>query len=276
LENINTLLQRLPTRDAVVLYVDFAALRRAGLLKLLSPGTMSAEPEYQSFIRKTEFDYQDDLDLAVGAFAPQGKYFFLKGRFDWQRLQKYAEDEGGACPNLVCDMTGSTPDRKISFFPARPDMMAMAVSPSDGAATVLQTDSRESRPVEPARDPVWLSLPPSTLRSGEHLPPGTRMFASTLENVQNVTLSMGPDGRRFALRMNARCRSAQEAVTLSVQLVKVTNMLREMIARENQKPNPSDLSGVLTAGAFRQQGSHVFGYWPVESSFLQALLSGGE
>jgi hypothetical protein len=47
-----------------------------------------------------------------------------------------------------------------------------------------------------------------------------------------------------------------------------------MIARERQTPNPSDLSGVLTSGVFRQEGTRVHGSWPLGPAFLENLLDG--
>jgi hypothetical protein len=52
-------------------------------------------------------------------------------------------------------------------------------------------------------------------------------------------------------------------------------MLRDMIAREHQSPNPHDLSGVLTSGVFNHVGTRVLGTWPIERSFVQGLLEGG-
>jgi len=49
-------------------------------------------------------------------------------------------------------------------------------------------------------------------------------------------------------------------------------VLRQMIARENQSPNPADLSGVLAAGSFSSGGKRVYGYWPIEPSFVENLF----
>jgi hypothetical protein len=51
-------------------------------------------------------------------------------------------------------------------------------------------------------------------------------------------------------------------------------MLREMIAREHQTPNPGDLSGVLTSGTFNHLGTRVLGSWPLEKGFVEGLLGG--
>jgi hypothetical protein len=46
-----------------------------------------------------------------------------------------------------------------------------------------------------------------------------------------------------------------------------------MIEREHQRPNPADLSGVLTSGTFHSDGSRVVGSWPIEHEFIQNLLA---
>ena len=233
---------------------------------------VATEPEYQSFVRKTGFDYTQDLDMALVAAGPSGKYFLLKGRFDWPSLRGYVGEQHGTCYNTLCRMDGSAKERKISFFPLRTDIMAMAVSPDDSAASYLRNPDSAQRPIYAPAAPVWVSFPPAALESGESLPAGTRMFARGLAGAENVTLSLGPNGGRFEAKLYVDCRSAQDAAALSEQLEKTTLLLRQMIAREHQTPNPRDLSGVLTAGSFRAGGTRVYGYWPIERSFFENLL----
>ncbi|MGD0348685.1 MAG: hypothetical protein ABSA85_18145, partial [Terracidiphilus sp.] len=132
-------LQRLPTRDSVVFYIDFAALRQAGVLQKMAGSKVAEEPEYKVFVMKTEFDYARDLDAVLACFTPRAKYLVAEGRFDWSSLQSYAREQGGACRDALCRMSGSTPERKISFFPLRPNLMGLAVSPDDSAAIDLQS-----------------------------------------------------------------------------------------------------------------------------------------
>jgi len=119
---------------------------------------------------------------------------------------------------------------------------------------------------------VWLSVPVATLRSGDNLPAGTRMFAHSLSEAESVTLAFGPEGRRMAAKLNVLCRNEIDAADAALELTRVTGVLRQMIARENQTPNPADLSGVLAAGSFTSGGKRVYGYWPIERSFIENLL----
>ena len=269
------LVARVPSRDAVVLYIDFAALRRAGLLQLLAGSQMTAEPEYRAFVGKTRFDYAADLDAAAVSFAPSGRYVAARGRFDWDKLRAYAAESRGTCTGGFCRMAGSTPERNISWMPLQKSVLALAVSRDDQAAETMRRPDPDARPMDAPRDAVWLSLPPAALKSGGELPAGTRMFARSLENADSIAFSLGPDGPRFAVRMDVRCRAAADAGTLVEALARATGMVREFIVREHQTPNPRDLSGVLSGGAFRAQGARVFGYWPVERVFFEELFRGG-
>jgi hypothetical protein len=267
------MLKRLPTDDAVVLYIDFSRLRASDLMQLLAGSKAGEDPEYQSFVQQTDFDWKQDLDAAMVAFAPKGKYMLFKGRFDWKNLIAYVHNGGGKCNNSFCKLMGSSPEKRISFFPMQTNLMAMAVSDDDVAALRMNTvDSRADADIPNA--PIWLSIPPSVVKSGQSLPPGTQMFARSLERAQAVTLAVVPEGDRFAAKLKVRCASAPDATALAADLSKTTGLLREMIAREHQKANPADLSGFLTSGAFRSEGAQVSGYWPIARSLIENLLGG--
>ena len=267
------MLKRLPADDAVVVYVDFAALRAGGILQMLDGAKVGEEPEYRTFVAKTEFDYKQDLDAAMLAMSPTGNYILAKGRFDWKSLALYVRSQDGNCNNSFCRMTGSSPERRISFFPLQSGLMALAVAGDEAAA--LRMNSVDPRPDrEMPNAPLWLAIPPSIVRSPKGLPSGTQMFARTLEKAQSVTLSVAPEGRDFAARLHVKCASDADAAAIAEQLTKTTTLLREMIRRENQQPNPDDFSGFLTSGAFKQEGVRVHGYWPVSRTLLSNLLGG--
>lgn len=264
----------MPTQDALVAYVDFSALRRSGILQLLDGSKVTEDPEYQAFVRKTDFDYKQDLDSVLVAFTPMGKFLLASGRFDWKSLHSYVNGEKGQCYNSFCKLGGSTPDRHISFFPLQRNVMAMAVSPDDSAALRLQAVSPGPPPEVPAA-PVWLSIPASVLQSRDTLPGDTRVLAGDIQGAEAVTLAFTPEGSRVAARLDIRCRSEQDAAAMARQLSRTTGLLRDAIASEHHQPNPADFSGVLAAGTFRSQGARVSGYWPIERVFLENVLGGG-
>jgi len=48
--------------------------------------------------RQTQFDYKKDLDAALVAFAPTGRFLLLKGRFDWKSLRAYVKASTAVAP----------------------------------------------------------------------------------------------------------------------------------------------------------------------------------
>jgi len=265
------MLKRLPTDDAVVVFVDFSQLRRHHVLQLLDSATVGRDSEYQSFVEKTNFDYGQDLDQAIAAFAPTGKYMLLRGRFDWKALKAYVISQDGRCLNAVCKMVGSTPDRRISFFPLQQSLMALAVSPEESAAERMNAVSQRADPELP-NAPVWMTIPPATLKSGQNLPTGTQMFVRSMDRAEGVMLWAMPESQGFSVKLRVTCASVEDAVDMASELAKVTSLLRELIEKEHQTPNPADLSGLLTAGSFHNEGRKVLGSWPVPQALLDNLL----
>jgi hypothetical protein len=266
------LIKRLPAQDALLLYIDFNALRRAGLLQLLDGSQFGQEPEYVKFVGDTDFNYMQDLDSALAAFAPSGKYILAKGRFDWKALNAYARKQNGECYNALCQMGGSTPDRNISFLPLQSGLMALAVS-SDAEAAV-RMEATDTSALIPAPDaPVWMFLPPSMLKSQDNLPDGTRLFAKAVEDARSIALGFSPEGKGVAARLNVLCRNDQDAALAAAQLTKVTEVLREMIAHTPRKPGAADLALVLASGSFESKGTRVYGYWPMERAFVEQALA---
>jgi hypothetical protein len=257
----------------VVVYIDFSQLRQRRLLQLLDNATVGRDPEYQSFVEKTNFDYGQDLDSAIVTFAPSGKYMLLRGRFDWKALKAYVISQDGQCLNAVCKMVGSTLERRISFFPLQQNLMALAVSPEESAAERMNVVSQRPDSELPAA-PIWMMIPPSVLRSGQNLPTGTQMFVRSMERAEGVTLWAVPEAQGFSARMSVNCASVADAVDIASKLAKVTGLLRDLIEKEHQTPNPADLSGLLTAGTFHNEGRKVLGAWPISQALVDNLLGG--
>src|SRR5260370_27567007 len=273
LNSPESILARLPSDNGTVLSIDFASLRRSGILDLLSGPVVDQEPEYKAFVEKTAFDYRRDLDRAFVSFHPTGIYFLVQGRFDWKRLEAYAREQGGGCFNTLCRMPGSAPPRKISFFPLKSNLLAMSVSADDFAATRMNEPSKTARRVAIVKQPVWLSLPAATLKKSSEFPTGTQLFAKAMEDAESATIALAPQGKAIEAQLVVVCRNAREASVLAAQLQRVTEVLRQIIEKEKQKPNPADLAGILTAGIFRQEDARVLGHWPIERAFLDNLAA---
>jgi hypothetical protein len=232
------LMRRLPSNNTLLVSIDFAKLRQAGLLQLFDGSKLGQDHEYTEFVQKTDFDYQRDLDSALVAFSPTGKYLFLKGRFDWPTLRSYVASQDGKCYNSLCRLEGSAPERRISFAPLQSGLMGMAVSTDDYAVVRLLQPVSGPDPEIPGA-PVWLLIPPSILASGD-LPEGTRMFAHTIAKSERVVLSFEPDNQRLAAKLNVLARNDQDAASMAADLTQATTLLRNMIEQEHQKPNPAD------------------------------------
>jgi hypothetical protein len=266
-------LRRLPQRDAVIVYVDFRRLRQGGIPGLLDSSKATEDADYREFARKINLDWRQDLDSVMMAMAPSGKFMLVEGRFDWTRLRDYAKTAGGECFGSVCRVNGSTPERRISFLPLQDHLMALAVSTDEWAARALQGEAPGQDAVLPDA-PVWIRVPGSALKSGAGLPDGTRMFARSLDQADFAMLTFAQDGQRLAAKLDVRCNDPRAAADIAGELSHATTLLREMIAREHQTPNPADFSGVLTSGSFWSQGDRVYGKWPIERSFVENLLGG--
>jgi hypothetical protein len=72
----------LPEGEGPTVYIDFALLRRTGLLDRLAGDAAVAEEDYKAFIGSTGFDFRRDLDAALVRFRPDATLFVLAGRFD--------------------------------------------------------------------------------------------------------------------------------------------------------------------------------------------------
>jgi hypothetical protein len=268
-----SLVESLPPDQATHVYVDVDALRRSGILGLVAGSAAAEEPTYRDFVQQTGFDYRTDLDAVAAAFLHGNVYFVLKGRFDWKLLSKYARTQGGKCANATCDMPASTPERHISFYRLNSDVLALAVGTEERAVSMIGPKQWHTPPQLPP-EPVWISAPSYAFSDVNDLPAGTHSFFSPLAQARRIIFAIGPDGDRLQIRLDVTCADAESAATLAKQLTNTTDLLVKMLERDHTKPNPADLSGVLTAGKFQQQGSRVTGVWPVERSFVEALATG--
>ena len=248
------LLSRFPVEDAIVLNVDLAAVRKGGYLPA-SGGPL--ESEYKQFLDGTGFNYRKDLDAVVASFSKSGNFFIAQGRFNWPKLRDYAVKQGGSCYDQLCRMPGSTPQRRISFLPLNDDTIALAVSTDDLAA------NRLTKPGDPVRAqiptaPVWLSVPASVLHDSGALPPGFRLTLSALANTDRIMFTIVPSGNALSVKMDATCRTAEDARILASQLRTLTDRLKDQMA----------------GAKFEEAGIHVNGEWPFSKTLISDFTSG--
>ena len=271
--NPSELVAHLPIANATVVYIDVGAIRRAGILDMIAGSKAAADLEYQQFVDDTLFDYRQDLDAIAAAFKDGQVFFALRGRFHWKNLMDYTIRQGGGCHNSFCSIKGSQPQRSISFYPVKPDLMALAMS-SDNLAAYQVTRKIGKLALTPPSQPVWVLVPSLALRNPDALPAGTKSYATALAGkAEEILFSLGPEGDHLAVSLDVSCRDAESASTLLVDFENTTNTLRKWIAREHQQPNPTDLSSVLVAGTFRREDRRVYGQWPISRAFVEKLAS---
>jgi hypothetical protein len=263
-------MKRLPSADALVLSIDFDQVRHSSIYRELMGSKIMEDADYLAFVRDSGFDYKRDLDAVVASFAPSGNFFVVRGRFDWKKLESFAKQSGGSCYDKLCHMPGSAPDRRISFLPLAAGVMGLAVSTEDLAASQLLHTGAQ-RPISVPSEPLWLSIPGSALNRTAKNIPGASLVTQTITGVDDVLLTIGANGSNFSARLEAQCRTTQDAANLNGQLKTLTSIFKGAMEREKKKPDPKDLTGVLTAGQFRQSDRMVYGEWTLQKSFLDNL-----
>ena len=262
----------LPGANSMVVYIDVARLRQSGILAKLA-GTKSAEdPDYRQFVEGTQFDYREDLDAIAAAFQDGRVYFALRGRFHWSNIAGYAASQGGSCHNHFCVTPGSQPNRRISFYPLTPDVLAMAVGPDDFGAYQVARPTGHGAAVAMPRDPVWAVIPAAALAGMDTLPAAAKAFVPALQSADKIVLSIGADSaQQLQLGVHVTCKDASGAAALVTQLDAITKALRDALAREHKQLDPADLAGVLVAGNFHRDERQVYGIWPISKTFVDAI-----
>jgi hypothetical protein len=262
------LVRLLPRRSATTFFLDVSALRAGHVLQLMS-APKTQEADYQTFVLETGFDYTRDLNAMAGNTAGGETYFLLKGRLDWNRLANYAIAHGGTCSD-VCVIATTTPGNWASFRRLQPDVIALAVSTTRNAVTRIgaQSPLKDTLPSQP----LWIRLGPNALDGAAAWPAPAKILANTLHSASEIVFSAGPSSSAdLQLGMNAQFPSERFAETVRNQLEIDTRMLKLELARENQKPNPADLTGLLVSGAFQLVDNHVIATWPLRKEFLESL-----
>ena len=266
--------------DVTTFYANVDALRSAGLLGMLAGSKRVEEGEYRSFVAETGFDYSRDLEVVAGAGQGSRLFFALLGRFDSSKLRGYAATHGGGCSGEVCYLPTSTAGRWTSFLLVQPNVLAVALGESRSAVELLRPDGEdrksENRKGEMAStQPVWVKMAPALLKNPLSLPLPLRILAVSLESANPVILSLGrPEAGSdvvFNVRLDAQCPNEPTAESIRNQMEIQTKMLKLELTREHVDPNPSDLTGLVTAGAFQVVEKRVVGTWPVRKELLKAL-----
>ncbi len=268
--NPSELVAYLPVDNAVIVYIDAGAIRRSGILNMIAGSKAAEELEYKQFVDQTMFDYRQDLDAVAVAFREGQVYLAARGSFHWKNLMDYAAQQGGSCHNSFCVVPTSRPSRRISFYPLKPNLMALAISSDDLAAySVARRPGKLA--LLPPPQPLWMLVPAPALKATDALPAGTKPYASALQNAEQIVFTVGPDSDHLQVSLQVICKDVPAAAKMLVDFQNTTDTLRQWIAREHKQPNPADLSGVLVAGIFHRDDRRVYGQWPISRAFVDSV-----
>jgi len=263
----------LPAEHATVFYADVEALRKAGILELLAGSKAAEEPDYQKFVEQIGFDYRTDLDAVAAAFVNGASYLTIRGRFQWKQLAEYARSQGGECRYAICTLPGSSLGRNISFYPLQPDVLALAVTAEPNGVNAISPPS-DTRPNPLPPEPMWISAPSTALTKPGALPAGVQALLGPVARAEKVTMAVGPQGGRAQLRLAVVCKTPEDALAVKNELSSATDILKNASLADPPARGQPDWAGFLRGGAFTQTGREVTGTWPLERSFLQALVLG--
>ena len=100
-----------------------------------------------------------------------------------------------------------------------------------------------------------------------------KQMLSALTSADRVVVDVGPTSAGIEARLDAACRSKDDAGVLASQLRTTAGLIREGMANKTLPPG-DDLARMLAAGTFDSTGSHVAGRWPVAKSLLDSLTAG--
>lgn len=272
LATLADLVRHLPENERAMLFLDLRPLRTTGWLSpLLNAAKITDEPEYKAFVVETGFDAERDLDAVLVAFHKDNTYFLVLGRFQWSRLQQYAVTQGGSCRNAFCQMQGSTPERMVSFFPLRRDLLALAVGRDPWAAFALMQRHSNASSLVP-RGLVWMSSSADWLRERLQTPAATEVFSQALAGADRLLLWAELTTAGLEARLELACRSERDAAMLAAQLRAAAAMLQAGRSSGGSGHSTGGLAAVLSRGSFEHSGRRVFGRWEVEYATLVSLV----
>ena len=266
----------LPRVNTTIAYLDLEKLREAGLFDLIAGSKAVEELDYRKFVDATAFEYRNDLDRLVIGFQGDNRFVVARGKFDWRKINNYLLNAGGTCHNSVCNYQSTQVNgHSISYMPIRTSVLGLY----SGSTELGVFDLSPRRFDDPAAQfpdaPFWVLVPSSQWTTAKDLPAGSKAFASVFAEAERVVFSVNADAKgKLHLYADVSCVNAEGAAKVHGRLLEATDLLRKMMARENEKPNARDLSGLLAGGEFKVDASTVRAAWPLDRAFIEALVSG--
>jgi hypothetical protein len=274
----------LPSKDAILFFVDVNTLRRTGFLEKLAANKVTEDQEYKDFVAQTHFNYERDLDRIVGSVQKLQNgsavyYLTLDGRFDWSQLTLYVKRHNGDCIHSLCSVPATKPGWWISYLPIHSKLMGLAYSTEKNAAYGFDV-GRNLKPQSVPPGFAWLTIPQSAL-SNVAAPAQTSGAGSSLSTLRSIlatpkqstfSLTAAPDSTSGAeLHFKADLASEASALALENQLVQATDVVRQTASEKGASKDTAALANVLSSGHFSRSATQVRGVWVVSPAFLDAI-----
>ena len=229
----------LPPQAPAIAYIDVAGLRRlqnsplAAILGL-TQADPQPDPDYESFVRDTGFDYTRDLDKAAIAFwpaiSPSGQLgensivAIADGRFDEPKIKAYALRTGKIARRAAGSIYEVPGDPLVSFEFLSPTRIALASGPNAEnllpGLTLSHLDPLiQSRVNRVAGEPVF------AVARTDNPPPqfydalrGSPQFQRLAHSIQSLALAGQPESDHIHLTLDAECDSTKNAIELATLL----------------------------------------------------------
>lgn len=263
----------LPPGASPVIAINLVQLRDSGILDVLAGSRAEEEADYKAFIDMTGFDYRNDLDQLIVAFRGETTFVLLSGRYEWPALREYAKQNGGICQYALCRMDAGDYKRKISFYPVRPGMLALAAGPSEWSAAEIEARKPANLATVDVDSPLMVALDSESLAHPERLPAWLQPWIGLVDGADRVVLTAGRGGD-LELQMRLHCPHREDVPRIEARLKEATAQLRRTMEREGRPVDGKTFPGVLAGGEFKIVGDQLEGHWPMDRDFIQALAGG--
>lgn len=198
----------------------------------------------------------------------EAMHVIAAGRFDVERMEAYVVGQGGRCVRGLCTMEATSAGKYVSWQKLGRGVMGMTVGRDVLGAAVLGGRHEVAEVPEGA---IWLMAPGAMLKAGEGLPAGMSAMMGAMEGAEKAVFRVERAGAGFAVRLEARCGTAERAGLVVGRLKEKTEMLKKLLEREGKGAEKGELSGVLVGGRFWAEGARARGEWALGAEFVERL-----
>lgn len=265
----------MPEGSSTTAYIDFALMRRTGVLNRLAGPAAVEEPDYRKFVEATGFDYRRHLDGALISSQDDATFYLASGEFNWPQIESYVKSQGGRCSNGFCMMAGSGPGKLLSLKPMERRTLALAVSKDPMAVTRMSTEN-QTPVLTPPFSPAWVRVPGERLMGSPDLPEGLSMFLQAFRGAERVLFLLRPTKDGMDVVLDAPCATPAVANAVAGRLLQSTALMKGLASAQQAGKDERRMLSILAGGKFRVDQATVRGFWPVPLGLLEGLTGAGK